>query len=127
MGNAVETWLGALSPENRTVIDRLRAIVIMAAPDLIETIKWNAPSFADEDQDRITLGIERKGGVRLVLHRGATVQDLSGFAFADPEKVAKWPSVDRGVATFADTSAIEMRAVALEDLVRRWVVANRQA
>ena len=127
MGNAVEAWLGALSPENRTLIDRLRAIVIMAAPDLIETIKWNAPSFADRDQDRITLGIERKGGVRLVLHRGAAVQDLSGFAFADPDKVAKWPSADRGVARFVDLATVEAKAGVLEDLVRRWVVANRQA
>ena len=125
MGNAVETWLDALSPENRALFDRLRAIVIGAAPDLIETIKWNAPSFADGDHDRVTLGLERKGGVRLVLHRGAAVKSTSGFVFNDPEKVAKWPSADRGVATFADLAALEAKIEALDDLIRRWVAANR--
>jgi hypothetical protein len=125
MTDAVEAWLEAVPANERAAIDRLREIVHAAGVDLIETIKWNAPSFADEDQDRITLGIERKGGVRLVLHRGAAVREASGFAFDDPENVAKWPSADRGVATFADLAAVEAKASVLEELVRRWVVANR--
>lgn len=125
MTGAVEAWLEAAPKNERAAIDRLREIVHAAGPDLIETIKWNAPSFADGDQDRITLGIERKGGVRLVLHRGAAVQAVSGFAFDDPDEIAKWPSMDRGVAIFADLAAVEAKAGVLEDLVRRWVAANR--
>ncbi|MFN3559432.1 MAG: DUF1801 domain-containing protein [Brevundimonas sp.] len=124
MGNAVETWLGALSPENRSLVDRLRAVVKAAAPDLTETIKWNAPNFADGDQDRVTLGVERKGGVRVVLHRGAAVKDAAGFKFDDPDGVAKWPTPDRGVVTFRDLTALEAGAAPLEDLVRRWITAN---
>jgi len=124
---AVEAWLDAVPTDARMAVDRLREIVRTVAPDLIETIKWNAPSFADGDQDRVTLGLGRKGGVRLVLHRGAAVKAASGFVFGDPEKVAKWPSADRGVATFADLAAVEAKALALEDLVRRWIAANRQA
>ncbi len=127
MGNAVETWLDSLSPENHALIDRLRGIVAAAAPGLDEAIKWNAPSFSDGDQDRVTLGLERKGGVRVVLHRGAAVKDTAGFAFEDSSEVARWPSADRGVATFADLKALEARAADLEDLIRRWVAANRQA
>lgn len=126
MGNAIDTWLDSLSPENRATIDRLRAIVREAAPDLTETIKWNAPTFADGDQDRVTLGIERKGGVRVVLHRGVAVKDTAGFAFDDPDRIARWPSPDRGVAIFADLSAIQA-AAGLEDLIRRWIAANLQA
>lgn len=127
MGNAVDAWLDSLSPEDRAGIDRLRAIVRAADPDLTETIKWNAPNFADGDQDRVTLGIERKGGWRAVLHRGAASQDTTGFTFDDPDKLAKWPARDRGVATFSDLPALEAKAVGLEDLIRRWVAANRQA
>lgn len=127
MGNAVEVWLDSLSPKDRAGIDRLRDIIRAAGPDLIETIKWNAPSFADGDQDRVTLGVERKGGWRVVLHRGAAVKDAAAFVFDDGAKVARWPSPDRGVATFADLAAIGAKAADLEDLVRRWVAANRQA
>lgn len=127
MGNAVETWLDSLSPENRAVVDGLREIVRAAAPELTETIKWNAPNFADGDQDRVTLGLERKGGVRVVLHRGAAVKDAAAFAFDDPDGLAKWPSPDRGVAVFRDDEEVRTKAPALEHLTRRWIAVNRQA
>lgn len=124
MGNAVETWLDALSPENRALVDRLRAVVCAAAPGLTETIKWNAPSYADSDEDRVTLGLERRGGVRVVLHRGAAVKG-DAFAFEDPGKVVKWPAADRGVATYADLAALEAKAGDLQALITRWVAANQ--
>ncbi|WP_420469709.1 DUF1801 domain-containing protein [Brevundimonas sp. FT23042] len=127
MTGAVEAWLAGISTTDRAGLDRLRAIVSAAAPGLTETIKWNAPSFADGDQDRVTLGIERKGGWRVVLHRGAATKDAKDFVFDDPTRTAKWPAKDRGVATFADLSAVEAKAADLEDLIRRWVAANRQA
>lgn len=127
MGNAVETWLDSLSPDERDGIERLRLIVHAAAPDMVETIKWNAPSFADGDQDRVTLGIERKGGWRMVLHRGAAPQDSTGFRFDDPDRLARWPTGDRGVVTLGSVDEIAPRQTGLEDLVRRWIAANRQA
>ena len=126
MMDAVETWLAALDPEKRAGVDRLRAIVRAAAPDLTETIKWNAPNFSDGDQDRVTLGIERKGGWRVVLHRGAAAQETPGFAFDDPEGLARWPSPDRGVVTFGSPAALQANAAGLEGLVRRWVEATRK-
>jgi hypothetical protein len=125
MTDAVETWLAALGPDERAMVNRLRGIVHAAAPRLSERIKWNAPSFADGDEDRVTLGLERKGGVRAVLHRGASVRDSSVFIFTDPDRVARWPSPDRGVAIFATLAAVEARATDVEQLVRRWVEATR--
>jgi len=126
MGNAVQDWLDALPDETRRGVDRLRAIVRAAGPDLDESIKWNAPNFSDLGRDRVTLGLDRKGGYRLVLHRGATASARSGFAFDDPETIARWPAPDRGVASFADIEAVERRAMLLEDLVRRWLQATRE-
>ena len=127
MTHAVDAWLDGVSPNDRAGIDRLRAIIRAAAPDLTETIKWNAPSFAGGDQDRVTLGVERKGGWRVVLHRGAATQDAAGFVFDDPGRTAKCPAKDRGGVTVADLPALEAKATDLEDPVRRWVAANRQA
>lgn len=126
MKDTVESWLAALDPDNRATVDRLREIVQAAAPELTESIKWNAPSFADGDEDRVTLGVERKGGVRLVLHRGASVRDSTDFAFDDPDGVMRWPSPDRGVATFSARAAVQAKTAELERLVRRWVEATRK-
>lgn len=120
----IETYLAGLKPADRAAVDALRAIVIAAAPGLVERIKWNAPSFAVGDENRITLGIERKSGVRVVLHRGAAKRKVTDLRFVDEGKLAKWPAPDRGVATFADAAEIEAKRDALHGLFARWIAAT---
>ncbi len=121
----VNSWLAALDPALRPAVDRLRAIVRDAAGDaVVETIKWNAPSFAHRGADRATLNLGPKGALRLVLHRGAKASDAAGVAFADPTGLASWPAPDRGVISFRDADELEAKAGALVDLVRRWMAAN---
>ncbi|RZJ84235.1 MAG: DUF1801 domain-containing protein, partial [Brevundimonas sp.] len=86
----IETWPEAIQPLTR----RLREIALAAAPDVTEYIKWNAPSFCVDGDDRITLGLERSGAVRVVLHRGAKAKDAAGFVFDDPMKLARWAAPD---------------------------------
>lgn len=105
-------------------VDALRCLIAAVGPSLTERIKWNAPSFALGDDDRITLGIERKGGVRVVLHRGAKVKDATGLAVADPARLARWPAPDRGVVVFADAAAVAAKADAFSDLCARWLEAT---
>jgi hypothetical protein len=117
----VPDFLASLDPETRSTVERLREIITTAAPDLIERIKWNAPSFALGEDDLITLGLERRGGVRLVLHRGAKPKDPAGFRFDDPAGLARWAAPDRGVMVFQDRGAVEAKAKALRDLCARWI------
>ena len=121
---AVESYLAGLEPAAREAIDALRAIAVEADPELTERIKWNAPSFAVGDEDRITLGIERKGGVRAVLHRGAKAKNSQDFVFADSAKLAKWQASDRGVLTFADAREVAAKREALRDLFAQWIAAT---
>ena len=125
MADAVADWLDASDPATRGLVERLRALALAAAPDVTEHIKWNAPSFCVGGDDRITLGLERKGGVRAVLHRGAKAKDAAGFVFADPDGLATWPAVDRGVLTFTDEAALEAKEEAVAELFRRWLEATR--
>jgi len=119
----VEAYRSGLAPDVLGMVDTLRAIVGDAHPGLEERIKWNAPSFALGDVDRITLGLNPKGGVRAVLHRGAKAKDGDGAAFADPEGLAAWPAPDRGVLSFASLGEIEALRGELRDLFARWLAA----
>lgn len=118
---SIHRFRSELDADTLGMIDRLRAIITAANPDLVERIKWNAPSFAIGDDDRITLGVERKGGVRLVLHRGAKPRHDPGFSFDDVDGLATWPSADRGVIVWQNVAAIDETELALRRLCRRWI------
>lgn len=117
----VEAFRSRQHGETLAMIDRLRGIVAAANPALVERIKWNAPSFAIVDDDRITLGVAPKGGVRLVLHRGVKPKPLDGFAFDDPDGLAKWSAPDRGVIAWKTLAEIDATADALSRLCARWI------
>ncbi|MBP7335526.1 DUF1801 domain-containing protein [Niveispirillum sp.] len=119
----VEAFLDDLSPQARQVAHGLRALIRAVHPGLTEQVKWNAPSFALDGQDLLTLGVQRDGTIRLVLHRGAKVKDNDGFHVDDPLKLAQWPAPDRGVVIVRDAAALAAMEVGLTDLVRRWVGA----
>lgn len=118
---SIQDFRSGLDAETLATVDRLRAVAAAAHPGLVERIKWNAPSFALGEDDLITLGLERRGGVRLVLHRGARPKDPTGFAFDDPASLARWPAADRGVAVFQGLAEVEAAETALRDLCARWV------
>jgi hypothetical protein len=118
---AVSAWLASLAADQRAAVDALRAAVAAADPNLVESIKWNAPSFALDGDDRATLNLGPKGSLRLVLHRGARATAPAGFGVADPAGLAKWPTPDRGIVAFRDHADVEAKAAAVTDLVRRWL------
>lgn len=124
-GPTVEAWLAAQTPDIRRAVERLRAIVLGAGDGVTEHIKWNGPSFCVDGDDRITVGLAPKGGVRAILHRGVKVKDATGFAFVDYSGLIQWAAPDRGVVTFADEAAIAAGAEAFADICRRWLVATR--
>jgi hypothetical protein len=120
----VGQWLAACPLGALPIVDALRSVIREAGPGLAETVKWNAPNFAQNGEDRITLGLERDGSVRVVLHRGAATK-VDGFNFADSAALARWPSPDRGVLKFRDTAAIEGLRLPLVDLFSRWLEATQ--
>lgn len=121
----VDAWLGSVDAPTRAMIAPLRALALGAASGVAEQIKWNAPSFSLGGEDRITMGIEAKGGVRAILHRGVKAKEAAGFAFDDPAGLARWPAVDRGVLIFKTEAEITDRAAELADLFTRWFAATR--
>lgn len=119
-----ETYLAEVDPAMRPALDRLRAIVRGAHDGLDEQVKWNAPSFSHKGEDRVTLGLDNKGGLRIVLHRGARPRDTSTFVFADETGLARWPAPDRGVVTLRDDADIDAKSAQLAILVRNWIEAT---
>lgn len=117
----VDEFRKNLDPATLASVDLLRSLIISVHPGLTEQIKWNAPSFALAGNDRITLGLQRDGSIRVVLHQGAKPKALRDFRFDDPARLAKWPAPDRGVIIFENPAHVERHREEFRNLCRRWL------
>lgn len=101
----------------------LREAIRAADPTLSEQIKWNAPSFGRDFDDRVTL-VVRPRSVQIVLHRGMKVQDSTGFTFNDQSGLIKWAAADRGVMTFTTVDEVRANLAAAVATCMVWVKAT---
>jgi hypothetical protein len=121
----VAEFLAALRHGRAEQVERLRGLILAAHPDLTEQIKWNAPSFSIDGDDRVTMRIAPGDLVQLILHRGAKVRDTSSFSFTDESGLVRWLAADRGAVTLADADDLEAKSPAIQQLVHSWVEATR--
>jgi hypothetical protein len=120
----VERLLADLDHPLKAGVERLRAAILQSNPDLTEHVKWNAPSYRYQDEDRVTFKLHPTDRVQLILHRGAKVRtEADGFSFEDRTGLVRWRGADRGVLTFHDLGEIDARCAEVVRIVNEWVRA----
>lgn len=119
----VDAFIAGLGHPMEVEIRELRRIVFGANAEVTETIKWNAPSFRHNGDDRVTMKLHPRDRVSLIFHRGAKKQ-AGGVTVPDPAGLLTWPAPDRAVATFRSLAEIEANREAIAALVDAWVQAT---
>ena len=104
----------------KPALERLREIVLSADERLGESVKWNAPNFAVDGQDRVTINIHRGETLMMVLHRGAKKTETP-VPFKDRSGLAEWRSPDRGIVMLGDLEDVEAKSEKIRSLVADWV------
>lgn len=122
---SIDAFRAALTPEQRAIVDKLRELAARSADGVSEHIKWNAPSFCVDGDDRITLGLNPKGMVRVVLHRGAKAPEDKGFRFDDPAGLIEWQAADRGVLHVTALDDLIDKEAVVSDIFARWMEITR--
>ena len=116
----VQDFLAALSHMRHTDICALRQIILSADPAITEQIKWNAPSFCWQGDDRVTMRLFPGDKLDLIFHRGARKR-TDAFAFEDPTGRITWAAPDRGILKIGDPHKEQDEITAL---VRSWMAAT---
>lgn len=99
----------------------LRKLILASDPDITEHIKWNAPSFCVNGEDRFTFKLNSPQTVDIIFHRGAKVKTMPAEKLIDdPDGLLKWASNDRAVATFTNMNEIQTKELALRVLIKEW-------
>lgn len=99
----------------------MRALIASAVPSAVESVEWNAPSFATAEHVA-TFHLRARGGVQLVLHLGAKpkrtvdMRDLPGTG----AELLDWKGPDRALVTVHDATHLDAVRAPLVGLVRAW-------
>ena len=117
----VDAYMAALDHPLRGVVEAVRAALVGADPKIGEQIKWNAPSFTWEGEDRVTFNIRPAAPLLLVFHRGAKPKDDAGFRFEDDTGLMDWKAPDRAVVTLRDEADWHRHGEAILRLALRWL------
>jgi hypothetical protein len=101
----VTAFLDRLNHPLRDLIEALRQIISSAHSELSEGIKWNAPSYSLNHQDRITLKLFPHKQVQVIFYRGAkTKEQPAERLIKDDHGLLSWKENDRAVATTSRSS-----------------------
>ena len=122
----VDQFLANVDHSRKAEIEAIRALILGIDPGITEQIKWNAPSFCDGGDDRVTMRLQPQNRLELIFHRGAKVKDSQNFQFDDPTGLMVWAAKDRGVVTIANQADLDGKQAAIADLVRAWMQATRE-
>lgn len=122
----VVEFLDKLEHPLKTEIVEIRDIILSVNEHMTEHIKWNAPSFRINGEDRVTFNLFGKDRFRLIFHCGAKA---SGRAkneplFEDETKLLEWAAGDRAVISFTGKHDVEAKKDKLVEVVAKWLEAT---
>ena len=121
----VNHFLAQLEHPLKPEIEELRAIILQANNKLTELIKWNAPSFCFNGDDRITMRIHPPRQIQVIFHRGSKVQELpKEKLITDGSGLLAWKTNDRAVASFSTMAEIRSRKADLTDIINKWLMVT---
>ncbi|VTR27276.1 Domain of uncharacterised function (DU1801) [Actinobacillus pleuropneumoniae] len=119
----VEEYLHQLEHPLKKEIEEVRRFILSVDDRITEHIKWNAPSFCVQGEDRITLNLQGKGFIRLIFHCGAKVKDhdVKGTLTEDTAEILEWASQDRAIVIIVDIHDLEQKKEQLKAVIARWI------
>ncbi|MCA9277047.1 MAG: DUF1801 domain-containing protein [Phycisphaerales bacterium] len=122
---SVDQYLQSLAQPQREMTVELVSIIRKIKPRLEEGIKWNAPSFKHEGDDRLTLNLSAKDRVRLILHCGAKAGPKRSSRLIDSDSdLLEWASNDRAIMTFTSEDEVRDAKRELTAIIKSWLPAS---
>lgn len=120
---AVADFMAHLDHPLKKAMEVTREIILSANQELTEHIKWNAPSFCINGEDRVTFNLYKNDCLLLVFHRGAKVKDTKGKGplFKDTTGLLEWVSPDRAMIKFISIEDVNTKKDKLKKVVRQWI------
>lgn len=122
----VVEFLNNLEHPLKNEIEEVRKIILSVNDNITEHIKWNAPSFCFNNEDRVTFNLQGKGFIRLILHMGAKVKNKKKKLPEDTTGLLEWVADDRAIIKLTDMMDVELKKERLIQAIDLWILANEE-
>jgi hypothetical protein len=124
----VDEFIKSSSHPLKKELTELRRIISKAAPTLTEQIKWNAPSFCHNGDDRITFNLSKQDAVLLIFHRGAKSKklNLKSPILKNNADLLEWPAPDRAVMKIKSMEEVGAMKSKLSKIVNDWIAITNE-
>ena len=105
------------------IIQLVREIIKQTGDNLLEGIKWNAPSYSLNGNDIITLNFHSKEYVTIVFHTGPKGKDTHTKRplFIDETNLLEWQADKRAVIKLQTLSQLEKDQDNIKKIIRLWI------
>lgn len=123
----VDAFIQQLEHPLKQEIEQVRNILLQSDRRLTEHIKWNAPSFRIDDEDRITFNFYGGNKFRLVLHCGSKkTAKKEEKLIHDDSGLLEWVANDRATITITSSEILnEENRKKLQEVVTKWIEATK--
>ena len=120
----VEEFITDLSDERQQQVQALRALIKTTHPELTEHIKWNAPSYVLDGEDRITFNMHYSDRTMILIHMGATRKEnkKADPIMKDETGLVEWNSDIRGTVSFSSLDEIANSQADLTKILNAWLL-----
>lgn len=117
----VDAWLDQQSHDMTNAARDIREAIHRCAPDVGESIKWQAPNFALHD-DFATFSMRRPGVLQVILHTGAKPKpDHAQIRVDDLGGRLKMAGYNRAIITFTSVDDVSTSLGDLQSVISEWV------
>ena len=123
----LDEFYKSLDDDKLAQVLEIRKLLLEAEPTLTEHLKWNAPSYVKDNEDRVTFNIMNKQGiVKLVLHMGATRKEDKKAVpvMQDDSGLIEWNSNIRGTISFPSHLDMHELGRPFKEIIKNWLAIS---
>lgn len=121
---AVDAWLQQQLHSMTDAAQTIREAILRVVPGAVESIKWQAPNFATDD-DFATFSMRRPGVLQVILHTGAKPKpELPEIRVDGLGSRLRWAGHNRAVITFTSTEDVTEALPELERVIAAWTLSD---
>ena len=124
---SIEEFLSDQTADKLQEINKLRELILHTEPRLVENLKWNAPNYVYNDEDRITFNLMNKQNVvKIIIHMGATRKEnkKGSPVLGNGQGLVEWNSDIRGTIRFNGMSDISLKKEPFQTLISDWLAVS---